>query len=157
MVSATLAIISLVGFLVLPLNFGIDMTGGVQIEYETHTSIDRSQLDTLATDIKTGFTYAEDQPINDIVVYPITGKNIVRVELGFSQTDGKESESIKELARDFVKLTLQELDADVAEIRYVNIGQSFGDYVKRTAYFTLILSMVLIAIYVAWAFRQASK
>lgn len=38
-------------------------------------------------------------------------------------------------------------------VRYVNIGESFGDYIKKTAYLTLAMIIVAISLYIAWAFR----
>lgn len=36
---------------------------------------------------------------------------------------------------------------------YVNIGESFGDYIKKTAYLTLAMVILFISAYIAYAFR----
>ena len=38
-------------------------------------------------------------------------------------------------------------------MRYVNVGESFGDYIKNTAYLTIIVTIIAIALYISWAFR----
>ena len=47
---------------------------------------------------------------------------------------------------------MQSKDASVNETKYVNIGKSFGDYIKNTAFLTLAIAIVAITIYVTWAF-----
>jgi preprotein translocase SecF subunit len=37
--------------------------------------------------------------------------------------------------------------------RYINVGESFGDYIKKTAYITLVLVIFTISLYIAYAFR----
>ena len=41
----------------------------------------------------------------------------------------------------------------ITESRYVNIGESFGAYIKKSAYITLSMAIIMIAIYIAYAFR----
>lgn len=37
--------------------------------------------------------------------------------------------------------------------RYINVGESFGDYIKKTAYITLALVIFSISLYISYAFR----
>lgn len=37
--------------------------------------------------------------------------------------------------------------------RYINVGESFGDYIKKTAYLTLALVILAISLYISYAFR----
>ncbi|MDP2396520.1 MAG: hypothetical protein Q8S84_08670 [bacterium] len=43
-------------------------------------------------------------------------------------------------------------DNTVIEAKYINIGKTFGDYIKKTAYITLAIALVTISLYVAYAF-----
>jgi preprotein translocase SecF subunit len=53
------------------------------------------------------------------------------------------------LNAEFAKIT----DSKISLIRYQNVGETFGDYIKQTAYLTLALVVLAISIYVSWAFR----
>ena len=78
------------------------------------------------------------------------------VEAGFDQkkaTDG-EYEATKTLFKDTVSRDLATLNG-ASLVRYVNIGESFGDYIKKTAYITLALVILSISLYIAYAFRGA--
>lgn len=37
--------------------------------------------------------------------------------------------------------------------RYINVGESFGDYIKKTAYITLALVIIAISLYISYTFR----
>jgi preprotein translocase subunit SecF len=39
--------------------------------------------------------------------------------------------------------------------RYTNIGASFGEYIRNTAKLTLLIAIIAIAVYVAYAFSGA--
>jgi preprotein translocase SecF subunit len=38
------------------------------------------------------------------------------------------------------------------ETQYINVGKSFGDYIKKTAIITLLIALIGIALYVSYAF-----
>ena len=42
---------------------------------------------------------------------------------------------------------------DITMGQYQNIGESFGGYIKQTAYLTLFIAIVVISCYIAYAFR----
>lgn len=41
----------------------------------------------------------------------------------------------------------------IEQTRYVNIGESFGAYIKKSAYITLTLAIIAISFYIQYAFR----
>ncbi len=43
--------------------------------------------------------------------------------------------------------------ATVTEAQYRNVGASFGDYIKKSGYLTLILAIIAISLYIQYAFR----
>jgi len=47
---------------------------------------------------------------------------------------------------------LQKVDATIQEEQYINVGKSFGDYIKNTAFLTIGIALFGIAFYVARAF-----
>jgi preprotein translocase SecF subunit len=58
-------------------------------------------------------------------------------------------EKIKTQFKDAISAKLSNAHLD----RYVNIGEAFGSYIKQTAYLTLVLVILMISIYIAYAFR----
>lgn len=111
--------------------------------------------------------------INNVNVYKIAGEDKLIVEAGFNNIpeseikvkDGasnidKKSEAEKQIEKfkvefrskleaEFAKLTTSK----VVNLRYVNIGEAFGDYIKASAYKSLALVVIFISLYIAWAFR----
>lgn len=43
--------------------------------------------------------------------------------------------------------------ATVTEAQYRNVGASFGDYIKKSGYLTLVLAIIAISLYIQYAFR----
>ncbi len=147
LVSGFLALFSLVCLFLIPLNYGIDMTGGIQSEYSYDTyafSLDE------VTDIAK--QTAQSDYINNINVYKITGENSFIVETGFNRIDDEKLlESEKIAYRDALWENYSKL-GDITQSGYTNIGASFGDYIRSTARLTLIIAIIGIALYITYAF-----
>jgi preprotein translocase subunit SecF len=86
-VAVGISLISLLAPFVLGMNLGIDMTGGIQIEYTTQGG----NIDTIektakeyASEIKKESLYNGKEVMNDITVYGIAGSSSFVVEAGFS-------------------------------------------------------------------------
>lgn len=64
---------------------------------------------------------------------------------------------IQEAKASFTKALTDKLSSEksakITQSRYVNIGESFGAYIKKSGYITLTLAIIMIAIYIAYAFR----
>lgn len=153
-----LVLISLGAYLVLPLNLGIDMTGGVQAEYDyTVGQINIDTVKTLVEETKKGITYNGKEVVNNTNIYKISGEDKFVVEAGFSRISGisdKDFEGLKTKFKDDVTGKLSSLNSvKVTMTRYINVGESFGDYIKQTAYMTLALVILSISLYISYAFR----
>ncbi len=61
-----------------------------------------------------------------------------------------------EASNDQVLAKLQALDPDIAQLRTDFIGGSVSDQIKRNAFTGITLSILGIALYIAWAFRRVS-
>lgn len=61
-----------------------------------------------------------------------------------------------ETANEQVLGKLQALDKDIKQLRTDFIGGSVSDQIKRNAFTGIILSIIGIALYIAWAFRRVS-
>ena len=152
--------ISLLAPLLLWVNLGIDMTGGIQIEYNStnwKAVIWQQNAKTAASTLKKEILYNEKEIINDITIYGVAGTDSFVVEAGFSIPVGSKVTEIEELKANFVKKLTTTLTSDtslgISQSRYVNIGESFGDYIKKSAYITLTLAIIAISLYIQYAFR----
>lgn len=153
-----LVLLSLGAYLTLPLNLGIDMTGGVQAEYDYSLGqVDIDTIKTLVNEVKKGIVYNNTEVVNNTNVYKISGEDKFVVEAGFSKISGisdKDFEGLKTKFKEDITAQFTSLSsAKVTMSRYINIGESFGDYIKKTAYMTLALVIIAISLYIAYAFR----
>ncbi|MDD2891730.1 MAG: protein translocase subunit SecF [Candidatus Gracilibacteria bacterium] len=153
-----LIFISLGAYFTLPLNLGIDMTGGAQTEYDyTAGQIDMSTIKDMVSETKKNIMYNETEVINNVNIYKISGENKFVVEAGFSKISGisdKDFEGLKTKFKDEITGKFASLSSvKITMARYINIGESFGDYIKKTAYMTLALVIIAISLYIAYAFR----
>ena len=64
---------------------------------------------------------------------------------------------IQDAKAQFTKALTEKLASEksmkITQSRYINIGESFGAYIKKSGYLTLSLAIIMIAIYIAYAFR----
>ncbi len=87
--AASLVIVSIAAYLTIPLNLGIDMTGGVQAEYDY--SGGQMNIDTVKTfvdEVKKNIVYNNTEVINNTHIYKISGEDKFIVEAGFSKLSG---------------------------------------------------------------------
>jgi len=153
--SGALVLFSLISFFAFNINLWIDMTGWTQSEYSYSEEID---LEKIRTEVKTlaDKVNEEEKVINTINVYKISGEDKFIVETGFNRNiEDIELERQKVNFKDAVNDILKSESDDITLSRYVNIGASFGDYIKNTAKITLAIAIVGITIYVAYAFSGA--
>lgn len=114
-VATVLTIISIASPFLLGMNLGIDMTGGIQIEYSVDSGdVNASRIETLkdAEEIKKSITIDGAQAMNDIIAYNIAGTNRFIIEAGFLG-GGKEKEAKVELAKaSFLKSLNEKISTD---------------------------------------------
>ncbi|MBP9779110.1 protein translocase subunit SecF [Candidatus Gracilibacteria bacterium] len=148
------------------LNLGIDLTGGIQVEYTVEKgdvaalllkkeAIIQKAKDALDTELKAIIT--------DTPAYRISGTDMFVVEAGIDENTAVTDAGKKDLAlierakREFVTNLEKEFASEsgytINQSRYVNIGASFGAYIKQSGYLTLTLAIIAIALYIQYAFR----
>lgn len=150
------------------LNEGIDMTGGIQIEYSVSgvslpaTVSLLKETTKIEGKLRNELTPDQQVIITDTLVYQISGTDHIVVEAGIdesvAQKDGKSDlVRIEEAKTAFNTAVKKELDmisgAVVTEVQYRNVGASFGDYIKSSGYLTLVLAILAISLYIQYAFR----
>ena len=162
-----LFLVSLLSPLFLNLNLGIDITGGIQVEYK----VDKGSIDTLLANkdaivakAKASLDENGKKIITDTPIYRVSGTDHFIVEAGIAENavsspDGKSHLVLIEKAKtEFVNALGAEFgnvskDISVSQARYINIGASFGSYIKQSGYLTLTLAIIAIALYIQYAFR----
>lgn len=134
-VSGILVIASIVAVAVYGLNFGIDFTGGslAEIRFTEQTSADsvRMAVDSVGFDA--------------VVQEGEDGAYLIRTE-DISRED-----------HDAILETLGSEFGEYEELRFESIGPVIGEELKRKSVAAVIILLVLIVLYVAWAFRKVSK
>ena len=134
------------------LNLWIDMTWGIQIEFQAWTwSINLDTIKSEAQTVAGHMNLQKENIVNTINVYKISGQESFVVEAGISKKySDAETESYKIAYREQLSENLKSQGYVLSS--YVNIGASFGDYIKSTAKLTLLLALIGISLYVAYAF-----
>lgn len=163
-----IAIVASLGILLFgKLNLWIDMTGGIQMDYSYEKWVNIEEVNQLVAEASKEILHNDSQVINDTSVYKITGENALSAVIWFYDiTDGisnqeeiRETEKLldwyKNQIKDKTLEILQSQDESVLETKYQNIGKSFWDYIKNTAFLTLWIAILAIAIYVMHAFSGA--
>ena len=154
-ISACLLVVSLLMFTFWKLNFWIDITGGTQTEYTYSDTIDLETFKTNTADIAKEINLNTDI-INTTSVYKVTWEKTFVVEAWFNRwLPETEIENYKNDFRSKIDAYLFSYDESIVFSKYVNIGASFWDYIKDTAKITLLLAIIGISLYVAYAFSQA--
>jgi len=123
----------------LGLNLGIDFTGGSLLELKFLK--ERPAVSVIQDAVK------ELKLEGDFLVQPVGEQGAI---IRFQQTDeGTHQKMISELQNKFGKDNVQ-------EERFESIGPSIGKELKTKAIYAIILALIAIIAYIAWAFRKVS-
>jgi preprotein translocase SecF subunit len=151
-ISAILFTISLLLILIPKLNLWIDMTWWIQIDYN-YSSLEINDLKEKLYTAKDDFIKTNPNSINDLSVYNITWKKSLSIVVWFNNIDDVEKlDNYKIMFRSNIKSIITEIDPLASESKYINIWKSFWDYIKNTAFITLIIALCAITFYVSFAF-----
>jgi preprotein translocase SecF subunit len=159
-VALGLLISSLLAPLFLKLNLGIDMTGGIQIEYNLPEGDVDGILNSVRSEVvesaKKSLTADEKKIITDTLVYRISGSNNFIIEAWVTEEGVKDLTKVESAKSSFVKhlqTELSKINTNITQTRYINIGASFGKYIQNSGYMTLALAILAISFYIQYAFR----
>ncbi len=151
-ISWFLTILALLFLMVFKLNLWIDMTGWTQTEY-TYTNLEVNKAREIVSNTKKTILKDWKEVINSVDVYKITWENKIAIIAWFDSSIGEvELDALKTDFKNKALKSLIEIDSTVSETQYINIWKSFWDYIKNTAIFTLFITVIWIALYLAWAF-----
>lgn len=153
-ISWVLTIIALIFLFVFKLNLWIDMTWWTQTEYSySWVTINIEDVRKNVWEIEKTVLNNWKNVINSTEIFKITWENKFAIIAWFDNSlDEKNLENFKIEFKTKVFESLKKLDPNLIETQYTNIWKSFWDYIKNTAVLTLILAVLWITIYLAWAF-----
>jgi preprotein translocase subunit SecF len=132
--SGLIVLASIICIAVFGLNFGIDFTGGSLLEVQFETAPSVSEVRTAMSEF--GFSAS---------VQESDTQHLIRFE------------TISQEQHDVVLASLQERFGTLEELRFESIGPVIGAELARSSVWAVFILLVLIVLYVAWAFRKVSK
>lgn len=154
-IAGILTAFSIVTVLFVPLNYGIDMTGWVQVEYTYDKEpLDIEKIRTKLESDRVAYKVDDHEAITSIQVYKITWEKKIGVVAWITaqKIDEVKLDTLKNTFKETTLASLKTFDDKFAESLYINIGASFGDYIRNTAMLTLLIALLAIGLYVAFAF-----
>lgn len=136
------------------LNLWIDMTWGSQSEYTYSWEFNFEEIKSGIEKLKDDFNTENNWIINWLSVYTVTWEEKLVLETWFNSiSDEKLLANYKTSYNELVIDYLVSKNETFKMNKYQDIGQSFWDYIKKTAIITLIISLVAISFYLAYAFH----
>jgi preprotein translocase subunit SecF len=141
--SSIMVILSLAVVIAFGLKLGIDFTGGSLLEIEF--SVPRPTNQQIAE-------IMGSIGINNIVVQPIGDKGMI---IRFQSIDENNHQQILQILKE--KFKTADSNNVIEEKRFDSIGPNIGQELKKKTMWAIIIVVVAIIFYIAWAFRKVSK
>lgn len=139
-ISGVFIIASFISFALWGLNFGIDFKGGSVLEINYSP---RPDLNLISDSLK-------QLNLNDLRISPLGSNGIV---LRFRETDEETHQNIvKTLSDEALKNKIQ-----IDERRFSAIGPTIGAELRQKSIKAIIIVLLGISLYIAWAFRKVSQ
>ncbi|MBP9697973.1 MAG: protein translocase subunit SecF [Candidatus Moranbacteria bacterium] len=135
--SIVLTIVSIAMISVWGLKFGIDFKGGTLMELQ-FSKDPVPQVQEIEASLS-------ELSLKSLTVQPTDNRGML---LRYLASD--------EAANEKVLAQLKTLDSDIKQLRTDFIGGSVSDQIKKNAFSGIVLSIIGIALYIAWAFRRVS-
>jgi SecD/SecF fusion protein len=146
-ISSVLVGISLISLLVQGLNFGIDFKGGTLMEIEFQKEVNKDQLISEFSKIDEKLTEIELGTPHIVTSTNETGNESQIVRFGYIDTQ----------THDQILSELKTIDPELKENRFTTIGPVIGDKLKTKALVAVLMAMIVIVLYIAFAFRKVPK
>lgn len=165
-VAAFLTLFAILSPFLLPFRQGIDLTGGIQAEYNiTEGNVDAILADTkerILHTVKNSLPDSQKSIISDTIAYKIAGSNTIVIEAGIdeaatkTQNIAEKKTAIKSATQGFLSGIQHEYENQknirVYQGQERSIDASVGEYIKNSGYFTLTIAIIAISIYIMYAF-----
>ncbi len=141
-ISGLLVVVSLVMLFTWGLKFGIDFTGG-------------SLLETRFLGNRPAVTEVEDRlkdlKLASLTVQPVAEQGMI---LRFQQTTEDVHQQVLKKLNSFSE---KAGEPAIEELRFEAVGPSIGQELQRKAIYAIIMVLLAISLYIAWAFRKVSR
>jgi len=138
-ISGAMFIGAIIAIAVLGLNFGIDFTGGSLLRIKFEGSLPQNaQINEALKEFNLGAIVSQPTESNSII-------------LKFKSVDEPTHQNILN------KIQIVFKDLKPQEEKFDSIGPVIGNELKRKAFWSVVLSLIMIVIYVAIAFRKVSR
>jgi len=135
-ISGTICLISIISIILWGFNFGIDFKGGTLIELSFKDSRPETQKITQSL---------ESLELGTLNIQPVEEKDlIVRLK---SITEEDHQKIIANLKKNF----------EFQEKRFESIGPVIGQELKTKTFYSIVLALIGMVLYIAWAFWKVSK
>jgi len=140
------------------------MTWWTQWEYSFENNINIDNINKKLEENKSKIKHDSNEIINYVWAYTITWEKRLSVitwfdyipNLANSEAEKKELwQKLDKYKNEFRQITIDILKTEnntIKEVNYTNIWKTFWDYIKNTAIFTLIITIIAISIYVSRTF-----
>ncbi|HMB66066.1 MAG TPA: protein translocase subunit SecF [Patescibacteria group bacterium] len=139
--SAGLMVLAVLFLSLWGLNFGIDFVGGSSMEVRF------AKQAPAATEVKEALS---DINLDSLIIQPTSGQEMI---LKFKNTD----EEIHQSVLGELKNLNPEKYGSVTELQFNSVGPAIGNSLKKKSFYAVILVILAIIAYIAWAFRKVSK
>jgi len=142
-ISIALVSMSLIGWFLWGLKYGIDFTGGSLMDVSYSEA--RPDMDQLKNSFK-------DLGIEPVIVQPSGDKDYI-----FRFKDVPEAKH-QEILQAISQIKIENVsDNKLTENKFESIGPSLGKELKSKAFQAIIIVLIFIVLYIAYAFRKVSK
>lgn len=135
-ISILLFLASLVALILWGLKFSIDFTGGSLLEVEFLKERPSNQIIT---------EWLADLNLGQVNIQPVEDKGVI---LRLKDIDENTHQGILE------KLGRPD---EIKEVSFESVGSLIGNELKRKTIWAIIIALIAIILYIAWAFRKVSK
>lgn len=139
--SGILVVLSILSLSFWGLNFGIDFTGGSLLEIEF------SNYRPSVSDVRASL---EPLDLGSLIVQPVEDQGMI-----FRFQDISEEKHQQSL--DMLRENFGGEGNELVELRYDSIGPSIGRELKQKAFYSVIIVLIGIILFIAWSFRKVSK
>lgn len=160
-ISGILVLASIISLAIFSLNLGIDFTGGSLLEVKF---VGQENSVPYAPEIQEKLEEFAGRESIDLgkVMVQATGENglLLRMREINEQTHQKILQELQSLSESAfsVDSSAEEIDRQtIEEQRFESIGPVIGSELKRKAVISIIIVLIAIILYIAWAFRKVSK
>lgn len=169
-ISGALFVLSIVGYAIWGLKFGIDFTGGSLMELEFQQVPPKEELIKAIKDAETGVNAKIDAAIKNPALAKVDEKSAnpfpvptAPIEFGdplltpISKGYAVRLKTLDPYSHEEIKAALVKQYPGMVEKKFVTIGATVGESIRQNAYISLAVVLAGMILFIAYAFRKVPK